>query len=63
MAVYGGAAIEAGPLVKLSFEATGDPTVALDETRIWLADDVPTWIAGWDLVTGAAYYTKEVGRR
>ncbi|MFC2108037.1 hypothetical protein ACFLS5_01075, partial [Candidatus Bipolaricaulota bacterium] len=61
IAVYGGAPIEAGPVVKLSFEAAGDPTVTLDETRIWLTNDIPTWIAGWGLVTGAAYYTKEVG--
>ncbi|MFC2108136.1 hypothetical protein ACFLS5_01590 [Candidatus Bipolaricaulota bacterium] len=63
IAVYGGAPIEGGPVVKLSFEATGDPTVTLDEAQIVLTNDVPTWIAGWDLETGAAYYTKEVGAR
>jgi hypothetical protein len=63
IAVYGGAPIEGGPVVKLSFEATGDPTVTLDDTQIVLTSDVPTWIAGWDLATGAAYYTKEVETR
>ncbi|MFC2105803.1 hypothetical protein ACFLS0_03535 [Candidatus Bipolaricaulota bacterium] len=61
IAVYGGVAIESGQALRLSFEATGVPTVTLDETRIWLTNDIPTWIAGWGLVTGAAYYTKEVG--
>ena len=61
--MYGGAPIEGGPVVKLSFEATGVPTVTLDDTQILLSNDVPTWIAGWSLDTGAAYYTKEVGTR
>ena len=60
VAVYGGAPIVSGSVLKLTFEATGDPVVTLDETRVWLSNDVPTWIAGWDLETGAEYYTKEV---
>jgi hypothetical protein len=63
IAVYGGAPIEGGPVVKLSFEATGDPLVTLDETRINLASVIPSWIVGWDLETGADYYTKEAGLR
>jgi hypothetical protein len=63
IAVYGGAPIEGGPVLKLSFEATGDPTVTLDETRINLASAIPAWIVGWDLETGADYYTKEAGLR
>ena len=62
-AVYGGAPIVSGSVLKLSFEAAGDPTVTLDDTRIWLTNDIPTWIAGWSLDTGAAYYTKEVRTR
>jgi len=63
VAVYGGSPIVSGPVLKLLFEATGAPTVTLDEDRIWLSNDIPTWIAGWSLDTGAAYYTKEVGTR
>jgi len=63
IAVYGGAPIVSGRLLKLSFEATGVPAVTLDDTRIWLTNDIPMWIAGWSLDTGAAYYTKEVGTR
>ena len=61
VAAYGGAPIVSGPVLRLSFEATGVPTVTLDETRIRLTNDVPMWIAGWNLDAGAAYYTKEVG--
>jgi len=63
IAVYGGVALESGQVLKLSFEATGVPTVTLDEARITLASAAPAWIAGWDLVTDVAYYTKEVGAR
>ena len=63
IAVYGGAPIVSGSVLKLTFEATGAPAVTLDDTRIWLTNDVPTWIAGWDLETGAEYYTKEAGGR
>jgi len=63
VAVYGGVPIESGQVLKLSFEATGVPTVTLDEAQIVLTNDVPTWITGWDLTTGAAYYTKEVDAR
>ena len=63
IAVYGGAPIESGPVVKLSFEATGLPEVTLIEARVVLANDLPAWIAGWGLVTDAAYYTKEAGAR
>ena len=63
VAVYGGAPIESGQVLKLSFEATGDPLVTLDETRINLASAIPAWIVGWDLETGADYYTKEAGLR
>jgi len=63
IAVYGGAPIVSGPVLRLSFEAAGAPAVTLDDTRIWLSNDVPTWIAGWDLETGAEYYTKEAGAR
>ena len=63
VAVYGGTPIESGPVLKLTFDAAGAPAVTLDDTRIWLANDIPTWIAGWDLETGAEYYTKEAGAR
>jgi len=63
IAVYGGAPIVSGSVLKLSFEAAGAPTVTLDDSRIWLTNDIPTWIAGWSLDAGAAYYTKEVGTR
>jgi hypothetical protein len=63
MAVYGGVAVVSGQVLKLSFEATGNPTVTLDETRIALASAVPGWIVGWDLEAGVAYYTKEAGER
>ena len=63
VAVYGGSPIEGGPVLKLSFEATGNPTVTLIQARVVLANDLPTWIVAWDLVTDAAYYTKEVGTR
>ena len=63
IAAYGGVPIVSGPVLKLSFEATGVPTVTLDETRISLASAVPAWIAGWSLDTGADYYTKEAGGR
>ena len=63
VAVYSGAPIVAGPILKLSFEAMGVPTVTLNDSRIWLTNDVPAWIAGWSLETGAAYYTKGVSSR
>jgi hypothetical protein len=63
IAVYGGAPIVSGSVLKLAFEAAVAPAVTLDDTRIWLCNDVPTWIAGWDLETGAEYYTKEAGAR
>jgi hypothetical protein len=63
IAVYGGAPIVSGSVLKLAFEAAVAPAVTLDDTRIWLTNDVPTWIAGWDLETGAEYYTKEAGAR
>lgn len=58
VAVNGVVPIESGTVLKLSFEATGDPTVVLDEARVLLASGVPAWIFAWDLVTGIAYYTK-----
>jgi len=63
IAVYGGAPIVSGPVLKLSFEATGVPAVTLDDTRIRLTNDIPTWIAGWSLDAGVAYYTKKVETR
>lgn len=63
VAVYGAAPVESGPVLKLSFEATGDPTVTLHETLVSLANAVPAWITAWDLVAGAAYYTNEAGVR
>ena len=63
VAVYGGTPIEGGLVLKLSFEATGVPEVALIEARVVLANDLPAWIVGWDLATDAAYYTKEAGAR
>ena len=60
VAVYGGAPIESGPVLKLSFEATEDPAVTLDEIRVSLANAVPAWIVAWDLLTDIDYYTKEV---
>jgi hypothetical protein len=63
IAVYGGVALESGQVLKLTFEATGDPTVTLDDTRIDLASAAPAWVAGWDLVTDVAYYTKEAALR
>jgi len=58
VAVNGVAPIESGLVLKLSFEATGDPTVTLDEALVSLASAVPAWITAWDLVTDMAYYTK-----
>jgi hypothetical protein len=63
LAVYGAAPIESGAVLKLSFEATWNPTVTLDEDRVWLANDVPAWIDPWNLAADAAYYTKEAGGR
>jgi len=63
IAVYGGTPIVSGPIVKLTFEAAGLPTVTLNDARIWLTNDIPAWIAGWSLDTAAAYYTKEVRTR
>jgi hypothetical protein len=63
IAVYGPKPIESGAILKLSFEATGNPVVTLDEARVSLASGVPAWIAAWDLVTDVAYYTKEAGAR
>lgn len=63
MAVYGGVAVVSGQVLKLSFEATGNPTVTVKESLVTLASAVPAPIAGWDLETGAAYYTKEVTAR
>ncbi len=58
MAVNGAASIESGPVLKLSFEATGDPTVTVDEGRVSLSNGAPGWITGWDAATDIAYYTK-----
>jgi hypothetical protein len=60
VAVNAAAPIVSGPVLKLSFEATGDPAVTLDETQLRLANAVPAWITAWDLVTDVAYHTKEV---
>ena len=58
VAVNGVAPIESGLVLKLSFEATGAPTVTLDEARVSLANSGPGWLLAWDLVTDMAYYTK-----
>lgn len=63
IAVYDGVAIESGQLLRLSFEATGNPTVTVDENLVMLASAVPAWIAGWELADDVAYYTKEAGGR
>ena len=63
IAVCGGEAIVSGQVLKLSFEATGDPAVTLDKARIELASAVPGWIEGWDLMTDVAYYTKDLEGR
>ncbi len=58
IAVNGAASIESGTVLKLSFEATGDPTVTLDENLVSPANGVPAWIFAWDLAIDVAYYTK-----
>lgn len=58
MAVNGAASIESGPVLKLSFEASGVPTVTVDEARVSLSNGVPGWITAWDLATDIDYYTK-----
>ena len=58
IAVNGAASIESGTVLKLSFEATGDPTVALDESLVSSANGVPAWIFAWNLATDIDYYTK-----
>lgn len=58
LAVNAATGVEAGPIVKLTFEATGTPTVTVDDSRVELSDDLPAWIVPWALETGAAYYAK-----
>ena len=58
IAVNGAASIESGTVLKLSFEATGDPTVTLDESLVSSANGVPAWIFAWNLATDIDYYTR-----
>ena len=58
IAVNGAASIESGTVLKLSFEATGDPTVTLVENLVSSANGVPAWIFAWNLATDIDYYTK-----
>ena len=63
-AVNANAGITGGPILKIMFETTGNPTFTVTKAKVSIGSHLNTLIsdAKWQLSTGVAYYAKDAAQ-
>jgi len=57
------AGITGGPILKITFETTGNPTFTVTKTKVSIGSHLNTFITNWQLSTGKAYYAKDAAQQ